>query len=79
MSTSRSSANNTSFLDAFRDGRVWALALVYFCGVVCFYAVNFWMPTIIQEVGIAKTDYLKVGLLSMIPWGRAAVAMVVVG
>lgn len=65
-----------SFMDAFRDGRVWALAVVYFCGVVCFYAVNFWMPTIIQEVGIAKTDFLKVGLLSMIPWGLAAVAMV---
>jgi MFS family permease len=68
-----------SFMDAFRDGRVWALAVVYFCGVVCFYAVNFWMPTIIQELGIEKTDFLKVGLLSMIPWGAAAVAMVVWG
>ena len=66
-----------SFMDAFKDGRVWALAVVYFCGVVCFYAVNFWMPTIIQELGIAKTDFLKVGLLSMIPWGLAAIAMVV--
>jgi MFS family permease len=65
-----------SFMDAFRDGRVWALALVYFCGVVCFYAVNFWMPTIIQELGIGKTEFLKVGLISMIPWGLAAVAMV---
>ena len=68
-----------SFLDAFKDSRVWALAMVYLCGVVCFYAVNFWMPTIVQEVGIAKTDYLKVGLLSMIPWGLAAVAMVLWG
>ena len=68
-----------SFMDAFRDGRVWALAVVYFCGVVCFYAVNFWMPTIIQELGIDKKDFLKVGLLSMIPWGAAAVAMVLWG
>jgi D-galactonate transporter len=68
-----------SFMDAFRDIRVWALALVYLCGVVCFYAVNFWMPTIIQEIGIDKGDYLEVGLLSMIPWGLAAVAMVVWG
>ncbi|HEX4984663.1 MAG TPA: MFS transporter [Burkholderiales bacterium] len=65
-----------SFVDAFRDLRVWALAVVYFCGVVCFYAVNFWMPTIIQELGIDKHDFLKVGLLSMIPWGLAAIAMV---
>jgi MFS family permease len=65
-----------SFKDAFKDGRVWALAVVYFCGVVCFYAVNFWMPTIIQELGIDKKDFLKVGLLSMIPWGLAAITMV---
>jgi MFS family permease len=66
-----------SLADAFADGRVWALSLVYFCGVVCFYAVNFWMPTIVQEFGIDKKDLLKVGLLSMIPWGIASVAMVV--
>ena len=69
-----------SFMDAFRDLRVWALAVVYFCGVVCFYAVNFWMPTILYEMaGIAKTEFLKVGLWSMIPWGLAAVAMVLWG
>jgi sugar phosphate permease len=68
-----------SFADAFTDYRVWALAVVYFCGVVCFYAVNFWMPTIIQELGIDKKDFLKVGLLSMIPWGLAAIAMVIWG
>jgi MFS family permease len=67
------------FLDAFKDLRVWFLAAVYFCGVVGFYAVNFWMPTIIQELGIDKKDFLKVGLLSMIPWGVAAVSMVVWG
>jgi len=55
------------FSDAFTDFRVWALALVYFSGVVCFYAINFWMPTIIQELGIDKKDFFKVGLLSMIP------------
>ena len=62
--------------DAFKDGRVWALALVYFCGAICFYAVNFWMPTIIQELGIDKKDLLKVGLLSMIPWGASILSMI---
>jgi nitrate/nitrite transporter NarK len=68
-----------SLRDAFADGRVWALAVVYFCGVVCFYAVNFWLPTIVQELGIDKKDLLKVGLVSMVPWGVAAIAMVVNG
>ena len=67
------------FWDAFADYRVWFLAVVYFSGVVCFYAINFWMPTIIQELGIDKKDFLKVGLLSMIPWGISAVVMVIWG
>jgi len=62
--------------DAFKDGRVWALSFVYFSSATCFYAVGFWMPTIIQELGIDKADYLKVGLLSMIPWGCSIVAMI---
>ncbi len=68
-----------SLMDAFSDYRVWVLALVYFSGVICFYAINFWMPTIIQELGIDKKDFLKVGLLSMIPWGISAVVMVIWG
>jgi sugar phosphate permease len=48
-----------SLMDAFKDGRVWALALVYFALAMCFYAVGFWMPTIIQELGIDKKDLLK--------------------
>jgi len=68
-----------NFISAFQDGRVWALAMAYFCAMVGFYAVNFWMPTMIQELGVDSADFLKVGLLSMIPWGVAAVVMVVVG
>ncbi len=67
------------FIDAFRDARVWALAAAYFCGLLGLYAVTFWMPTIIQELGVDPKDFLAVGLLSMIPWGTAAVAMVLVG
>lgn len=65
--------------DTFRDWRVFALAVVCFCGAVPLYGVNFWMPTIIQEFGIPKGDYLRVGLLSAIPWGCAGVAMVLIG
>jgi MFS family permease len=65
-----------NFSGAVSDVRVWALALVYFSGVICFYALNFWMPTIIQELGIDKKDYLKVGMISIIPWGFATVFMV---
>lgn len=61
--------------DAFTSGRVWALAFVYFACAVSLYGVNFWMPTIIQELGLAKDAYLTIGLLAMIPWGVAGVFM----
>lgn len=64
---------------AFTDARTWALAFVYLAGTVSLYGVNFWMPTIVQELGVASTDYLRVGLLTMIPWGIAGVVMVQVG
>lgn len=67
------------FTDVFRDGRVWALSLVYLCMMNGFYGVNFWMPTIIQEFGLDPHNYLEVGLLSMVPWGVAAMAMVLIG
>jgi MFS family permease len=69
-------AGRHSLTDAFKDGRVWALAVVYFAQATCFYAVGFWMPTIIQELGIDKKDLLKVGLLSMIPWGASIISMI---
>lgn len=65
--------------DAFREPRVWALAVVYFCGVVCLYAVNFWMPTIVREMGLGDQEYLRIGLLNAVPWSVAAVAMVAWG
>jgi MFS family permease len=69
-------ASEHNLLSAFADIRIWALAAIYFSGVICFYALNFWMPTIIQELGVDKKDFLKVGLISIVPWGLAAIFMV---
>jgi nitrate/nitrite transporter NarK len=41
------------------------------------YGVTFWLPQIISET--ISRDPLRVGLVSMIPWGVAAVTMVLVG
>jgi nitrate/nitrite transporter NarK len=37
------------------------------------------MPTIVQDLGIGKSEYLEIGLLSMIPWGTAGIVMVWAG
>ena len=66
----------TSVRAALLSWRVWALAFVYLTGTFALYGVNFWMPTLVQELGIAPTQYLEVGLVTMIPWGLAGVVMV---
>lgn len=65
-----------SVRDAFTNPRVWQLSIANMLGVTVLYAVNFWMPTIISEMGITPGEYLKVGLISMIPWGVGGIAMV---
>lgn len=65
-----------AMLEIFRDWRVWALALADFLRAIVNNALNFWMPTLVQEIGIAKGDYLKTGMVTAIPWGLAALAMV---
>ena len=72
----RSLAGRHRFADVFREVRVWALTAVYFCIAMTFYAVNFWMPTMVQELGGADAGLLGVGMLTAIPWGAAAASMV---
>jgi MFS family permease len=63
--------------DAFRSGRVWACCAIYFGAVMGIYGVTFWLPQIVSET--ISRDTLTIGLISTIPWGVAAVAMVLVG
>jgi MFS family permease len=63
--------------DAFRSPAVWVLSLIYFGGVMGNYGVTFWLPQIINET--ITRDPWRIGLLSAIPWGVAAVTAVLVG
>ena len=62
---------------ALRSGRLWALSLLYFCLVLAFYGVSFWLPQIVQAAG--DLGSATVVLVSAIPYMVAAVGMVVVG
>lgn len=70
-------AHHHRLSDAFRSGKVWILSLVYFGTVTGNYAIQFWLPQIIKDT-LAK-DPFRIGLLTMIPWGVAAIVMVIVG
>lgn len=64
-----------SLKQVFRNGRVWLMASIYFCFVMGLYGISFWLPQLIKTAGVK--DVLNVGLLTMIPYALAAVAMVV--
>jgi D-galactonate transporter len=58
----------------FSSGKVWLLALVYFLFVMGLYGVSFWLPQLIKNSGVK--DVFNIGLLTAIPYGLAAVVMV---
>jgi nitrate/nitrite transporter NarK len=66
-----------SLRDGFANPRVWQLCGIYFFFIMGLYGVGFWLPTLIKGSGVA--DPLMIGLLTVIPYGTAAVCMVICG
>jgi sugar phosphate permease len=62
------------FRDAFRSGKIWLLCLVFFGFQMGNYGLAFWLPQILKDT--MTGDPWVIGLLSSIPWGAAAVSMV---
>ncbi|MFC7518979.1 MFS transporter [Herbaspirillum sp. GCM10030257] len=63
--------------EVFRNGKVWLLSFIYFAFIMGLYGVSFWLPNLIKSTGVK--DVLTVGLLTAIPYGFAAIVMVVAG
>lgn len=63
--------------DAFRSYRLWLLCIVYFGVVAGNYGIQFWLPQIVKDT--LTKDPWHIGLLTAIPFGVTAVAMVLVG
>lgn len=75
--TKKRAGGSHRFGDAFRNGSVWLLALVYFGLCSANYGISFWLPQIIKD-GIAS-DPLTIGWITAIPWTASAVAMILWG
>jgi sugar phosphate permease len=63
--------------DMLLNPSVWKFGAIYFSIQMGVYAINFWLPSIIQSLGIAKASVI--GWLSAIPYFAASIAMIVVG
>ncbi len=70
----REGASAHRFRDAFRSGKVWLLCLVFFGIQMGNYGLAFWLPQILKDSLTA--DPWVIGLASTVPWGAAAIAMV---
>ena len=66
-----------SFWSALRSPFIWMLGILYFCIQSGVYAINFWLPSIIQSSG--QADPLMIGLMSAIPYLAAVIFMVAMG
>ena len=63
----------TRLLDAFKSAKVYALCAVYFTLMIGLYGIAFWLPTIVKAFGVE--GYVRIGLLSAIPYGVAVLGM----
>ena len=63
-------------LDGLRRPAVWRMAAVYFAFVMGLYGLNFWLPTLVRDLGFRGA--LDIGLVTALPFAAAAVAMVLV-
>lgn len=64
-------------VDAFRNPSVWLFCLIYFGITACNYGISFWLPQVIKDT--ITSSPLAIGWISAIPWGAAAIAMIVFG
>jgi nitrate/nitrite transporter NarK len=61
----------------FADRRLWRMCLMYFCCVIGQYGLTFWLPTLVQQAGVAGS--LQIGMLTAVPYVGGVVAMILVG
>lgn len=66
-----------SLREGLGDARVWLLAVTFFCLISTNVTLPFWIPTIIQGLGVRNT--VSNGLLSAVPYAFGLLAIVLVG
>ena len=73
----RRAGGSHKFSDAFRNPAVWLLCIVYFGLSSGNYGIGFWLPQVIKDS--ITSNPLTIGWITVIPWGAAAIAMILVG
>jgi D-galactonate transporter len=66
-----------TFGQALKLPRVWLLTLIHFCANCSNVTIGYWLPSIVQSLGVKNT--LTIGVLYAVPYAVAIIAMVLVG
>jgi sugar phosphate permease len=66
-----------AFGQAMKLRSVWLLAIIHFCGLSSTITIPFWVPSIIQGLGVKSA--LTIGILSAVPYIVAIVGMLLAG
>ena len=77
--TREDAGKDREFIGTMRDPRVLLLGLVFGCGLFASYGFSFWMPLVVQEIGISNsaTGYVTAliylpALPAMVLWARSS-------
>lgn len=57
----------------FVSGRAWHLIILAICQTMGLYAISFWLPTLVKEIGFTSLE--QIGWYSAIPFAVGAVAL----
>lgn len=77
LSMENAGTSSMKLSDVFKSRLIWLLTLVYFTYNFALYGIGFWLPSLIQNLGITST--LKIGFFSAIPSIVAMVSMLCFG
>jgi ACS family tartrate transporter-like MFS transporter len=67
----------TSLRAALGTARLWVISLPYFCIVIAFYGISFWLPQLLQSM--SSLGSATIVLLSALPYVAATAGLVVMG
>src|SRR5690606_10663993 len=65
-----------SISSVFSSGKVWLMAIIYFCCMMGLYGISFYLPTLVKATGVK--DALDVGLLTAVPYTIGVIATLLV-
>jgi len=69
----RESEHKLGLMQALLNARIWLFSLIYFGILIGLYGLSLWLPQIIK--GFGDLSNIQIGLLTVIPYFFAAVAM----